>query len=289
MKVSSFLKIYYIIFTILVLSCKDSTIYKPKNLRKLTEAELIERAKKKTLYKIENPIYKNEKGEIIPSDSINIIRSRDTLTIDRYVNIDGDIKELVLRKRTEADKALENKLMVLVNALPAIEIVTIDCGNVSKKLQEAYALDQKMRQPGAKYDRGVDHQNMTIVASAIENCGVSKIKKLPKEDLEAIFFIVQHSDLKYMKKYVSMLKELAEDGKIGMNAIAAMQDRILMLEGKPQRYGTQMTMNYVAEKLEVYYLENPEYVNKRRTEVGLGPLEDYVKQFGAEFNVKQLN
>jgi len=289
MKVSSFLKIYYIIFTILVLSCKDSTIYKPKNLRKLTENELIERAKKKTLYKIENPIYKNEKGEIIPSDSINIIRSRDTLTIDRYVNTDGDIKELILRKRTEADKALENKLMVLVNALPAIEIVTIDCDNVSKKLQEAYALDQKMRQPGAKYDRGVDHQNMTIVTSAIENCGVSKIKKLPKEDLEAIFFIVQHSDLKYMKKYVSMLKELAEDGKIGMSAIAAMQDRILMLEGKPQRYGTQMTMNYVTKKLEVYSLENPEYVNKRRTEVGLGPLEDYVKQFGAEFNVKQLN
>jgi hypothetical protein len=271
----------------LILSCKNNTVYKPKDLRKLTEAELIERAENKILFKIENPIYKNEKGEIVPTDSIRIIRNRDNLTIDRYVDTDGEIKELVLRKRTEADKALENKLMVLVNALPAIEIITIDCDNVSKKLQEAYTLDQKMRQPGVKYDRGVDHQNMTIVASAIENCGVTEIKKLHKQDIEAIFFIVQHSDLKHMKKHYPMLKELAQDGKVNMGAIATMQDRILMLEGKLQRYGTQMTMNYVTEKLEVYSLENPEYVNKRRTEVGLGPLEDYVKQFGVEFNVKQ--
>jgi len=276
-------------FLLVFTSCKNNTKYTPFNLRKLSETELIERAKNKTLFNVEIPIYKNEKGEIISSDSINKLRSRDNLIIDRYVNADGEIKELVLRRATDAEKVLESKLFVLVNALPSIEFVDIDCKNVSKILQKAYALDQENRQSMAKYNRDTDYQNMIVVASVIENCGESAIKKLNKKDIEAIFFIVQHSDYKQMKKYYPLLKELSEDKKISIGAVVTMQDRILMLEGKPQIYGTQMKMNYETNKLEVYSLENPKYVNKRRNNVGLGPLEDYVKQFGAEFNVPQIN
>lgn len=66
-----------------------------------------------------------------------------------------------------------------------------------------------------------------------------------------------------------------------------MQDRILMMDGKPQIYGSQITQNNETNEWELYKLDNPEFVDKRRTEVGLEPLKEYVQNWNIEFNVKQ--
>ena len=57
-------------------------------------------------------------------------------------------------------------------------------------------------------------------------------------------------------------------------------------EGKEQIYGSQIYENedgsfYVKD------LQEPEYVNQRRREVGLGPIEDYVGHYGIEWIVEQ--
>jgi hypothetical protein len=66
-----------------------------------------------------------------------------------------------------------------------------------------------------------------------------------------------------------------------------MEDRILMMEGKPQIYGSQISKNGETHKWELYTLEKPETVDKRRAEVGLGSLKEYVKNWNIEFNIKQ--
>ena len=73
-----------------------------------------------------------------------------------------------------------------------------------------------------------------------------------------------------------------------LSQMALMEDRILMREGKPQKYGSQIQAG-CKTKWELYPLKNPETVNKRRAEVGLQPLEEYVKQYGIEFSIKQLD
>jgi len=57
-----------------------------------------------------------------------------------------------------------------------------------------------------------------------------------------------------------------------------MKDRMLMDEGKPQIYGSQIKNG------KLYKLENPETVNERRKEMGLEPIEDYLKYFNIQFN-----
>ena len=37
----------------------------------------------------------------------------------------------------------------------------------------------------------------------------------------------------------------------------------------------------------LYYLFEPEYVNQRREEIDMEPIEDYLKKFGLVFNVVQ--
>ncbi|MCP4246955.1 MAG: hypothetical protein GY778_07885, partial [bacterium] len=59
-------------------------------------------------------------------------------------------------------------------------------------------------------------------------------------------------------------------------ALAYLTDRVLVQEGKPQRYGTQFFAKDGVFKLNP--IEDEAYVDARRKEVGLGPLAEYVKQ-----------
>ena len=58
----------------------------------------------------------------------------------------------------------------------------------------------------------------------------------------------------------------APAGAIKPSNIAFLEDRILMMDGKPQIYGTQFQA--VAEGMKVYLMENPDEVNLRRSNVG---------------------
>ena len=67
-----------------------------------------------------------------------------------------------------------------------------------------------------------------------------------------------------------------------------MEDRILMFEGKPQIYGTQLHSETGAKDWKLYTLLEPEYVDKRRAEMGLGPLSEYLlENWGLEFAIEQ--
>jgi hypothetical protein len=57
---------------------------------------------------------------------------------------------------------------------------------------------------------------------------------------------------------------------------AVLIDKLLILEGKSQRYGTQFVMKN--GKPEILSLEDAEHVNERRASLGLNSLEDYMRR-----------
>jgi hypothetical protein len=66
-----------------------------------------------------------------------------------------------------------------------------------------------------------------------------------------------------------------------------MEDRILMSEGKPQIYGTQVHKIESNGQFELVETIDPEYLNQRRLKVGFEPIEVYLSNFGIKFNVEQ--
>ena len=82
------------------------------------------------------------------------------------------------------------------------------------------------------------------------------------------------------------MTEAANNDEAQWSSLAMLMDRINMREGKPQIYGSQIRGNGDGN-FEVYEIENPEYVNQRRAEVGLGPIEDYVKIWDIEWTIEQ--
>lgn len=58
-------------------------------------------------------------------------------------------------------------------------------------------------------------------------------------------------------------------------------------EGKKQIYGSQIGRNTKTNKLYVEPLEDPDNVDKRRSDIGLGLLSDYVKNWEINWNVEE--
>lgn len=277
--------IYICLLLIVILNACHNKAYKPEGLTKLSDTELIERAKEKRFPDMQSVVYKNEQGEIISLDSLMKIPNPEEWTTDSYVDNNGDVKEAIVRRATAEDKELQKRIQEAFNYLPPIEIIDIDCSQKQEILQTVYESDQGTRTNGTM-DPEIDRKNLTTVISLIENCGMPTLEEVNETQMSAIWLTIQHGDHENRKKYFPLLEQSAKNGDLRSTEIAMMKDRILMGDGKPQVYGTQITQK--DGQWVLYELSDPESVNKRRTEIGFGPIEDYLKRWNIEFNVKQV-
>lgn len=102
-----------------------------------------------------------------------------------------------------------------------------------------------------------------------------------------LWLVIQHAPLETQEKYLPLLKKTVLEGESRGSHLALLEDRIQMRNGKPQTYGSQITTDKETGKQVVYEIWEPEYVNQRRKEVGLGPIQDYVKRWGIEWMIEQ--
>lgn len=274
---------------IFLISCNGKQKYVPKELTKLSQNELIKRVKNKEVINFKNITYKNVNGEILTLDSIQKIPNHEKWTTDRYIDKNGIVKEMILREANEKDKEFLIKLRQAYTYELPIKIIDIDCEKKAELLEEIYSLDQNMRLSGnhSDLDPKIDKQNLIKVVSLIEDCGMPTTNEVSRKQMSAIWLVFQHADNTNRKKYFPLLKKAAENGDLSKSNIALMEDRILMIDGKPQKFGSQISQNRKTKKWELYKLAKPEFVDKRRAEVGLGSLKEYVKKWNIEFNVKQ--
>lgn len=116
------------------------------------------------------------------------------------------------------------------------------------------------------------------LSQIINTYGWPTISKFGSEAAQYSFLIIQHADVATQKKYFPMLERAAQQGEASWQNVAMMKDRILMREGKRQIYGTQITgMN---KMMMVYPIEDEAHVDKRRKEMGLEPLDEYLQGYG---------
>lgn len=102
-----------------------------------------------------------------------------------------------------------------------------------------------------------------------------------------IWLVIQHADQKTQEKYLPMMREAVKNGKADAGELAYLEDRVALKQGKKQKYGTQVTGNRETGIQTVSPIEDEVNVDKRRAEVGLGPLADYLKPFGIEYIPKK--
>lgn len=281
------------LLTIIIFSCNNSGKYKPDGLRQVSQKELLENAEKRQSYNYDNVVYKNENRIEISLDSVKKLNLEEW-TADSYVNDNNELKELILRKVTKNDKEFQEKIVAIYEKETYVEEpietvipVEIDCNNIQNILTEVHSLDQDMRQNGSAGNPNIDRENLVRVVSLIEKCGMPTLNEVDQQQMSAIWLVFQHADNYHRKKYLPQLKKSAQNGDLRKSQIALMEDRILMMDGKPQIYGSQISQDRKNGGWKIYDLQNPETVDKRRAEIGMQPLSEYVKQWDIEFKVEQ--
>jgi len=278
-----------LLLLIILSACEQNSYYEPTHLRKLTNKELIDATEQNKNYNRENAVYKNQLGEIISLDSLRKIKypCLNNFIFDKYVDDKDQILEIIIRPATQEDLELKARIDLAFQKQPTIEAVEVDCDKIVEILDSIYILDQGMRQNGQSIDPGIENQCLNKVISIIDKCSMPTLDEVDEHQMMALWLVFQHTHHYIMKEYYPLLLQSAQKGDLELSQMALMEDRLLMREGKPQKYGSQIQAG-CKTKWELYPLENPETVDKRRAKIGLEPLEEYVKQYGIEFNIKQL-
>jgi hypothetical protein len=130
-------------------------------------------------------------------------------------------------------------------------------------------------------------ENQQELEKLIATKGWPKISQVGDRAAGAAFLIIQHSDVEKQKQYLPTIQKLCETHEASWQDYALMFDRIQVSENKPQKYGSQIRYNQFTDTYELLPLIDESKVDEWRKEVGLGPLSDYVMQWGITFQPKK--
>lgn len=120
-----------------------------------------------------------------------------------------------------------------------------------------------------------DSLNEARVTRIIDRFGWLGTDRVGETANLSIWLVIQHAPLQTQEKYLPLLKQSVEKGLSPGWHLAYLQDRILMYKGEKQIYGTQATYKAETGRFYIWMTQDPQSVNERRKQVGLGTIEEY--------------
>ncbi len=120
----------------------------------------------------------------------------------------------------------------------------------------------------------IDNRTRARISAIVDEVGWPGKSVVGEEAAHAAWILVQHADAdpEFQSRCLALMKN-APAGEVSGKDIAYLTDRTLVNSGKPQLYGTQLNDKFAPSPI-----SDPENVDKRRAEVGLGTLAEYIEK-----------
>ena len=178
------------------------------------------------------------------------------------------------------------------NEVIALENIEIN-KNVSILIDSLYKVDQKIQLQMMKASKNGEREkvekleleemetfkrHIPILKKIYNKVGYPTIAKIGEERTNKFFTLVQHSDfdVKFQEKMLKNISEEVKKGNISGKNFAFLTDRVQLAQEKPQVYGTQVKFNTELGQIFPKNLIDSLNVNRRRKEVGLETIEEYL-------------
>lgn len=123
----------------------------------------------------------------------------------------------------------------------------------------------------------VDARNLQRLREIVAEHGWPGIGMTGHDGAATAFLIVQHATHEAQVELLPLIVAAAEAGEADRGHAAMLQDRVLVAQGRPQRYGSQLYSDEATGELKLYPIEDEASVDARRAEVGMPPLAEYLK------------
>jgi len=127
-----------------------------------------------------------------------------------------------------------------------------------------------------------DAENLPWLKQVIADHGWPGRSAVGEDGAAAAWLLVQHADRDpaFQRECLGLLTAAADAAEATKAQVAYLTDRVLLAEGHPQEYGTQITgrdRQWVPRNL-----RDPDHVDERRAEMSLGPLAGYLAHFAEQ-------
>jgi hypothetical protein len=195
----------------------------------------------------------------------------------------NDVMAIVKQNRDKGNPKL-NK--ALVDELDTINIDDQADRIAIKAIQKKYGFNSKEEGAIWKIIKTKDSINLIKIKRILDKYGWVGPDIAGEEGNNTIWGVIQHADVKTQQQYLPIIREALKAGNAKGPQVAMLEDRVAMRTGKKQIYGSQV----INDKAGNYYigpLEDPDNVDKRRAEVGLGPIATYAKRWNIIWDVEE--
>lgn len=217
---------------------------------------------------------------------LNLIANESGYAAYNDLNADEDLislhsddrwQPLIKIVKANKDKAEINVNRPLANELDSIYNEDQRYRKMTGDIENKYGRESKEMMELWKTIIEKDSMNLIRIKEILDTYGWLGADVVGKRGNTTLFLVIQHADLQTQEKYLPMMKQAVKDGKAEASSLALLIDRVEMRNKRPQIYGSQIT--FENNQYVIYPIIDEPNVNKRRAEVGLEPLEKYVRNW----------
>ena len=198
----------------------------------------------------------------------------------RWNKLVAEMQAIVDKREVNYDKPLQAKLLAIFDDDQQIRQQFIAA-------QKEFGYQSRQVDSLGKMMMFKDSINQIKVIEILDKHGWVGPDKVGGQANQTLFLVIQHADLATQQKYLPMMREAVKNKNANSNSLALLEDRVALREGRKQMYGSQIGYDDKTNKSYVLPLEDPDNVDKRRAEVGLGLLSDYVKRWDIIWDVEE--
>lgn len=130
-----------------------------------------------------------------------------------------------------------------------------------------------------------DSINLIKVKTILDQQGWLGPDAIGTKGNSALFLVIQHADIETQLQYLPMMRAAVKTGDAQASSLALLEDRVALRQGRRQIYGSQIARDQETGDYYVSPLDDPDSVDERRAEVGLGPLEAYLDLWDIKWDV----
>lgn len=198
----------------------------------------------------------------------------------RWNKLVAEMQAIVDKREVNYDKPLQAKLLAIFDDDQQIRQQFIAA-------QKEFGYQSRQVDSLGKMMMFKDSINQIKVIEILDKHGWVGPDKVGGQANQTLFLVIQHADLATQQKYLPMMREAVKNKNANSSSLALLEDRVALREGRKQMYGSQIGYDDETNKSYVLPLEDPDNVDKRRAEVGLGLLSDYVKRWDIIWDVEE--
>ena len=129
----------------------------------------------------------------------------------------------------------------------------------------------------------VDAENLPWFKEVVAEIGWPGRSAVGEDGAEAAWLLAQHADTNpgFQRQCLDLLAVAADQGEATRVQVAYLTDRVLLAEGKPQEFGTQVTAR--SGQWVPCQLRDPGSVDQRRAAMSLGPLAENLARITEQY------